>query len=335
MAYFECIIGSRVGFSIPLVVTCTANFAGQTITCSDGTTTLTGTCPSASPYEVTFELPNTGTWTVSGTISGQTYSDSILVNEFDVELVDIIDITVDVYSAASDTVSYVGVDGQTHTITTDSTGYASATITINFQGSSLTFESSVAKDPSNLSNNYTKTIALTSATTSIYVMLDKALYWYGNELKTITVTDYRSSSQSTTTRYNPQFTKNTNNLYLNWNSTRDGNRRCGTLYFENTSGQSATKVKALVESSSISLDNNNLAAIIICKPATKEDLWTWIGGSDQSNYIVYKSSSTIYSYSVPTIIDFDYDTNNYVAIYYRISDTTGSMEGTVSAIWLE
>lgn len=334
MAYFDCTIGSAGEFSIPLVVTCTANFAGQTITCSDGTTTLTGTCPSASPYEVTFELPNTGTWTVSGTINGQTYSDSVLVNEFDAELVDIMDITVDVYSAASDTVSYLGVDNQTHTITTDSTGYASATITINGNGSSLTFESSVAKDPSNLSNNYTKTIALTSATTSIYVMPDKALYWYGNELNTITTTDYRSSSQSTATRYNPQFTKNTNNLYLNWDSSRDGVSRAGTLYFENSYGKSATKVKMLVESSHANVPNTGLVSLYAVNPATKQDLWTWLTGGAFS-YIGYKSGDTEYLYTTPTIIEYNYDTNNYVAIYYRVSNITGSMDGTVSAIWLE
>lgn len=179
MAYFDCTIGSAGEFSIPLVVTCTANFAGQTITCSDGTTTLTGTCPSSSPYEVEFELPNTGTWTVSGTVSGHTYSDSVLVNEFDAELIDNIDITVDVYSAASDTISYVGVDGQTHTITTDSTGHANAQIAIKATGSSITFTSSVAKNPNNLSNAYSKTIALSSSTTSVYLMPDNVLYWYG------------------------------------------------------------------------------------------------------------------------------------------------------------
>ena len=334
MAYFDCTIGSAGELSIPLVVTCTANFAGQTITCSDGTTTLTGTCPSASPYEVTFELPNTGTWTVSGTISGQTYSDSILVNEFDAELVDIIDITVDVYSAASDTVSYLGVDNQTHTITTDSTGHASATITIEGHGSSLTFESSVAKDPSNLSNNYTKTIALTSATTSIYVMPDKALYWYGNELNTITTTDYRSSAQSSATRYNPQFTKNTNNLYLNWNSSRDGVNRAGTLYFENSTGKTATKVKCLVESSNINIPSTGLAAIYVVIPSTKADLWAWLSGQNIGT-IVYESGGSGTSYSSPTVITSNYDPNNYVALYYRISNVNGTMDGTVSAIWLE
>lgn len=181
MAYFECILGGAIGLNIPLVVTCAIDFAGLDITCTDGTTTLTQPCPSSSPYEVSFLLPNTGTWTISGTINGITYTESVLVENFDVELTDIIDITVDVYSAASDTVSYVGLDNQTHTITTDANGHANATITI-IDGSVFTFTSSVADDPNNLSNRYSKQITLKINTTSIYVMPDKAVYWYGNKV---------------------------------------------------------------------------------------------------------------------------------------------------------
>lgn len=63
---FKCVLASGTGTGIPLIVTCPSSFAGFTITCTDGTTTLTDTCPSSSPYEVTFNLPNIGTWTVSG-----------------------------------------------------------------------------------------------------------------------------------------------------------------------------------------------------------------------------------------------------------------------------
>ena len=76
MAYFECIIG---GAGTTLTVTCDSAFAGKTITCTDGTTTLTAVCPSASPYVVEFDLENDGTWTISGTISGTTHSTSITI----------------------------------------------------------------------------------------------------------------------------------------------------------------------------------------------------------------------------------------------------------------
>lgn len=78
MAYFHCLIGGgSSGGGYELTVTCDAAFAGTTITATDGVTTLTQTCPSASPYEVVFAIPNGGEWTISGTISGQTYSTAI------------------------------------------------------------------------------------------------------------------------------------------------------------------------------------------------------------------------------------------------------------------
>ena len=183
MAYFECIIGSGgSGTAIPLTVVCSSGFAGGTITCTDGTTTLTGTCPSSSPYILVFDLPNAGTWTVSGDVSGTTYTKSVTVNSYDVDLKNYITKTVTVYSAASDTVSYTGLDGATHTITTNSSGSATASITIKSTGSTFTFTSSVAKNPSDLSSNYTKSITITNSTSTIYVMPtsgSKMLYWYG------------------------------------------------------------------------------------------------------------------------------------------------------------
>lgn len=78
MAYFHCLIGGgSSGGGYELTVTCDADFAGTTITCTDGVTTLTQTCPSASPYEVVFAIPNGGEWTVSGVIGGATYTASI------------------------------------------------------------------------------------------------------------------------------------------------------------------------------------------------------------------------------------------------------------------
>lgn len=70
---FRCTLASGGGVLI-LTVTCDADFAGLTITATDGTTTLTQTCPSSSPYEVEFKLPNVGQWTISGVISGETQS---------------------------------------------------------------------------------------------------------------------------------------------------------------------------------------------------------------------------------------------------------------------
>lgn len=181
---FRCVLAGGGGAGIPLIVTCASGFAGLTITCTDGNTTLTGECPSSSPYEVTFQLPNIGTWTVSGVVSGTTYSESVLVNNFDVTLNNNHNVTVNFYSAANDTVSYVGpVDNQTHTIVTDSNGHADAVITIPHSATAtITFTSSVAKNPNSLSDFYSDSKTITTATTDVYLMPgdgSKTLYWYG------------------------------------------------------------------------------------------------------------------------------------------------------------
>lgn len=71
MLLFESTLASAGGALI-LTVTCDSEFAGQTITCTDGTTTLTQTCPSSSPYTVEFKIPNAGIWTISSGIDSVT-----------------------------------------------------------------------------------------------------------------------------------------------------------------------------------------------------------------------------------------------------------------------
>ncbi len=84
MAYFECLLSqSSGGGGAVLTVTCDSALSGATISCTDGTTTLTAVCPSSSPYEVEFNIPNSGTWT----ISGLTFSTSVVVTlDYEVEL---------------------------------------------------------------------------------------------------------------------------------------------------------------------------------------------------------------------------------------------------------
>ena len=86
--------------------------------------------------------------------------------------------TVTVYSAASDTLTYSDLTG-TKTVTTDANGEGTANI-VCVDGASITFTSSVAKDPSNLSQDFSKTFTITTSTTAVYVMPnDNVLYWHG------------------------------------------------------------------------------------------------------------------------------------------------------------
>ena len=180
MAYFHCLIGGgSSGGGYTLTVTCDSQFAGTTITCTDEVTTLTKTCPSASPYEVEFEIPNGGDWTISGVISGQTATTGVSIPTT-ATLEAIIQKTITIYSAKEDTVTYTDIYGDTQTEVFAS-GQTSKQITIDIDasGSSITFTSGVAKDPSNLSNYYSKNVTIDSNTTEVYIMPNNALYWYG------------------------------------------------------------------------------------------------------------------------------------------------------------
>lgn len=182
MAYFHCLIGGgSSGGGYELTVTCDADFAGTTITATDGVTTLTKTCPSASPYEVVFEIPNGGDWTISGVVGGQTVSTGVNF-PISAELITTVQQTVTIHSAKEDTISYTDIDGATQTITFASGATSKQVqITIEPNGSSITFTSSVAKNPNNLSQDYSKTFTITTSTTDIYLMPDavKTLYWWG------------------------------------------------------------------------------------------------------------------------------------------------------------
>lgn len=183
MAYFHCLIGGgSSGGGYELTVTCDADFAGTTITATDGVTTLTQTCPSASPYEVVFEIPNGGDWTISGVVSGQTITTGVSIPTT-AELIAIIHQTLTIHSATEDTITYTDIYGDTQTEVFAS-GESSKQITVDIEpsGSSITFTSSVAKDPTNLSNAYSKTITIDSNTTDAYIMPDKAIYWWGNQI---------------------------------------------------------------------------------------------------------------------------------------------------------
>lgn len=77
---------SATGSGSSLIVTCSDQFAGKTITCTNGTKTYTRTCPSTSPYEVVFKGIAPGTWTVSGVVESSTYSSTITIIDFETAL---------------------------------------------------------------------------------------------------------------------------------------------------------------------------------------------------------------------------------------------------------
>lgn len=309
MAFLKCSYGAGGGNNIELVVTCSSEFAGLTITATDGSSTLAKACPLTSPYEVTFELPNFGTWTVSGTIGSKTYSESVIVDAYEVELFSNIDLNLDVYSAANDTVFYSDINGQTRTMITDSSGHATAQITIDPNGSTFTFVSSVAKNPNNLSSNYEKNVTLSRDSTSLYIMPDESIYWYGygqNNLENVTTANGWTLAAGYTGLNNPTF--NTNDIYIKTPTT-------GQLM--------AVSSKALIDPG-----NRHM----ICKST----LYNNSGGSLRKNSIKRVNAGTDYAHIDQTVantiqhLTLSDSTSSYV--FALVTDTRSC---NVYALWSE
>lgn len=78
---FRCVLASGGGSgSGTLTVIGSDVLAGITCTCTDGVTTLTETFPSSAPYNVVFQVPNPGSWTVSVTYHGDTHSETVVIS---------------------------------------------------------------------------------------------------------------------------------------------------------------------------------------------------------------------------------------------------------------
>ena len=91
------------------------------------------------------------------------------------------DLTVIMYGSVEDTISFTDAAGISHSEVFAS-GQSSKLVTfkINPSGStSITFTSAVAKDPDDLTADYSKSVTITDVTTEIKVMPDNALYWWG------------------------------------------------------------------------------------------------------------------------------------------------------------
>lgn len=119
---------------------------------------------------------------------------------------------IDVYGAASDNMTVTG-NGITLTITTDPSGHYIVPKT-SLPNGTYTFTSGVAKDPTNLSNDYSKSVTVTDGTAEIYIMPDNTLYWWGymNNLEIMSAANgYQTVSSSYTGFTNP--TINTRDIY--------------------------------------------------------------------------------------------------------------------------
>lgn len=183
MAYFDCIVGGGSATST-ITVAYDSSFYNKTMTCSNGIDTYTQTTTSSGVTE--FEVDTEGTWTI--TCNGVSQTVEVV---FNYTLTMAVTKTITVHSAANDTLYFVDAMGS-KTVTTDSSGQGSVTISVVL-GDSITFTSSVAKNPDALALNYTKSVVIDANTTDVYIMPEHTLYWWGNFISQFTATNTRQN----------------------------------------------------------------------------------------------------------------------------------------------
>lgn len=184
-----------------ITVSYTSDFYNKTMTCTKGTTTYTQTTTSSG--STTFSVAESGTWTI--TCNGVSRTVDVVL-EYSTQMA--ITKTITVYSAASDTVSFTDVTGA-KTCTTDTSGVGSVSISF-IPNEAITFTSSYAKNPNDLTEAFSKSITLSDSITEISVMpVDRSnvLYWYG----------YNNTLQKNDMSYGYTWstpTFNTRNIYM-------------------------------------------------------------------------------------------------------------------------
>lgn len=167
-------------------VTLESGFVGSSITCTNGTKTIVKT---ASTTSLTFYPPTTGTWSIIGTTGGTAYQVSAVVSSLStpvsVTLRTNVTVNVTMHGAVGATISYTDANGA-QTVTLDSTGKkAGVVVSVANEGDTVTFtDTNVAPDISTSyttpTGHFSKTVEIRTSMTDIYVMPDKAIYWYGN-----------------------------------------------------------------------------------------------------------------------------------------------------------
>lgn len=216
-----------------------------------------------------------------------------------------------IHSAANDTIYMMNNGTQVPLCTTNSNGDGILDFS-QFMNGTYTLYSSVAKDPTNLSNDFSKSIRITKTsygcTTEAYIVPDtiKTLYWYGNILEKwqdCNPNNGWSISISGYTIYN-NTSYNTNDINI-WSTTSRGNG-CGSFN------------KLLLKKVHFIGKITNTVWGLYAK-ATKTKV---LDGSntiniDQQNVVMYKSADVTQDYYYLIISIYDDRNGNAYALWYE------------------
>ena len=267
---------------------------GAQVSCSKtGETTQYAT---GSPY--TFTVHSAGTWTITSTYNGVTVTEDVVITTSgQTESVNMVSktITVDIYSAAADTVSFTDETGA-KTATTDSSGLASGvSITYSLYAPNITFTSSVAKDPSNLSADYSKTVALTDATTEIALMPSGVIYWYGFEKTPLSksgITIFGASSTGLIKNTNSiQYPSDANYYAQASESTIDVSSASTFKVIANSQGSSAPIIGLYISNSSLTAQTTKYAEINLDNHSGSYLYSTAITSTSSAYLVAYKGNN--------------------------------------------
>lgn len=305
------------GALVHLNITYDTDFIGETITVTNGTETHTFIGDATLNKVVNCQ--NLGEWTVS---CGEYEASATVIyyGKYNIDLY--ASVAINVYSAPNDTVFYYPNNDTTQNpivvCTTDATGQGRGASPVSSNG--IVFYSTVAKDTTNATTNYSKNIIITPSTTEISVMPDKALYWYGIEKTTFEAVGYTYGDYQRA--YAPQITKATNEIVLTTPSD-------GTVW---------TRVGAY--KTDVNMSGYTSANVVVSNtPIAKLSTSDWrnqcslMDGENSSNNINFTAGITNKAkYSIPT--------SNTGKLYLRINacDNTGTLvtsEPHLHALWLE
>lgn len=214
--WFRCSGGNGTGGGATITVTYSSQFYNKTMTCSKGSKTYTKITTSSG--STVFDVDEAGTWTITCDGTSRTVD---VVLEYSTQMA--ITKIITVYSAASDTVSFTDVTGA-KTVTTNTSGQGSVAITF-IPNESIIFTSSVAKNPDDLSADYSKDVRVNENVAEVYVMPNNSLYWYGynNGIETIKAENgWSNDSQHSNTFIQPTYNTKYIDIYASSSNSLSG-----------------------------------------------------------------------------------------------------------------
>lgn len=328
------------------------DFRGLSITCADGTTTITKTAPS-SGNSMVFYPPRTGNWTISGSVGGQAYVStpnpvvvSSLSTAVSADIQTFVVATVTLHGAAGAIISWTDEAGsQTQTL---DTGGSKTDVTIkaspNFPV--VVFEdTTVGKKPCDLSANFKKSVVIKPSLTDIYVMPDNSLYWYGYEDGVETCNSTNGWSGGSGYNYSTNPTYNTRDITLLASGTYNvcgigastsktwTNAYCIAQKISGGNGNfRAQSTKTMGSISGITTDISNTSIAKYTIGGATGYLKSEANEGSHKVYALYYNTSTQYNFfsAADDVVTFKDSNNNDVV--FAITDENGGAYVDYSAI---